>query len=893
MKKKGKQILKSTKKCAPVLWGKFSAPRIPLILYALLISQFVLAQSPKVSLKVEKSGIEQILKEINKQTGYNYLLNHEQIPKDISITVDIKNLTIEKALDECLKNLSLGYEIKNKVIIIKPKHAKANTTETNALYQTIRGRIVDRESKFSLPGANVIILNSSPLIGSVTDQNGNFKLEKVPIGRHSLKTSYIGYEELIVPEILVGSAKEVVLNLQMTESASELKEVIVRPYSKGEAKNDMATVSARSFSVEESQRYAGSVGDPGRMALSFAGVNTDDDASNQIVIRGNSPNSMLWQLEGVQIPIPNHFVMEGWDAGYVSLLNTKILGPSDFYTGAFPAEYGNSTSGVFDLTFRNGNNQKCENTFEFGMLGVDLTTEGPFSKNYNGSYLINYRYSTFALMNLIGVRIGGDLLPEYTDLSYKFYLPTNKAGTFSIWGLGGHAYVGDIPEKDSTLWDSMPYLRNGYETKTNMAATGITHTFFPDKKSYFKTIISFAGNNSIDKGFELNDDYRNENNYSEILSSSALRFSSSYNRKITSNLTARAGFIYSKLFYKYKSNTFREMADTSFWIEDLNSSGKSENIQAYFQTKYRVFKNLTINAGVHSMYFKLTNEHTLEPRAGFRLSMRNNQSINGGFGVHSKHDYLMTYFTIFKDENGNVEYRNRDLKLQKSMHYVLGYSKMFGSDIKLLIETYYQHLWNLPVSPDSSKTWTSLDGNTGQFEFVSEGKGRNYGIEFTLEKYFTNNYYFLLTSTLYSAKYKPLDGNWYNSRYNNSYLIKALGGKEFNLQNNNILGTNMRFIWTGGRRITPIDRSKVGAEDYDILDHKRTNEKMLSPYLRLDIGVSYKINNAKLAHVLSLDIQNTTNRQNVGGGFYDYYTLDLIEYTLQGIIPVFSYKIEF
>src|SRR6476660_8936810 len=216
----------------------------------------------------------------------------------------------------------------------------------NAQTQTLRGTVTDYDSKFPLVGVNVILYRDSVIAKVVsTDENGNFKMENVPVGRNKIKFSYIGYEEQTMDNVIVTSGKEVVLNVAMNESVHEINEVVVSAFKPGETRNEMATVSARPFTIEETDRYAGSRGDPARMASNFAGVQGADDSRNDIVIRGNSPGGVLWRLEGVDIPNPNHFSVPGTTGGPVSMLNSKTLGNSDFFTGAFPAEYGNATGG--------------------------------------------------------------------------------------------------------------------------------------------------------------------------------------------------------------------------------------------------------------------------------------------------------------------------------------------------------------------------------------------------------------------------------------------------------------------------------------------------------------------------------------------------------------------
>ena len=132
--------------------------------------------------------------------------------------------------------------------------------------------------------------------------------------------------------------------------------------------------------MKKRKRYAGAIDDPARMVSAFAGVNGNAEGDNDIVVRGNSPRGILWRLEGVEIPNPNHFASEGATGGPINALNSNMLGNSDFYTGAFAPEYGNALSGVFDMKLRNGNNEQREYSATLSVLGTDLTAEGPFKE---------------------------------------------------------------------------------------------------------------------------------------------------------------------------------------------------------------------------------------------------------------------------------------------------------------------------------------------------------------------------------------------------------------------------------------------------------------------------------------------------------------------------------
>jgi hypothetical protein len=324
--------------------------------------------------------------------------------------------------------------------------ALSTKAETNRLSeQTVRGKVIDQDSKSPIIGASVIIVGSNPIMGTSTDLDGNFRIEKVPVGRIELQISYLGYEKKSIPNIVVGSGKEPVLTIEIIESIVKLEDIVVTGQRrKQEALNEMATVSAKVFTVEETKRYAGTFNDPARMVSAFAGVTGDPSGNNDIIVRGNSPKGILWNLEGVEIPNPNHFANEGASGGPINALNGAMLANSDFFSGAFAPEYGNAYSGVFDMKLRTGNNEKQEYSLSGGALGFDGTIEGPIKEGYGGSYLVNYRYSSLGLLDDLGI-VDFFGVPKYQDISFKINLPTQNAGSFSIFGLGG---LSSIDQKD-------------------------------------------------------------------------------------------------------------------------------------------------------------------------------------------------------------------------------------------------------------------------------------------------------------------------------------------------------------------------------------------------------------------------------------------------------------
>ncbi|MBN1182514.1 MAG: carboxypeptidase-like regulatory domain-containing protein [Bacteroidales bacterium] len=850
-------------------------------------------QNERYTIQLKDATLADAMKQLKNKSGYNYIVNNESI--DLSIKRDITE--VNKTVEEILKSISniyqINYEFDEKVIIITKKEVKPVQSKNKAeLYQTIKGTVNDRDSKMPLVGATVAVMDVSPIIGTITDMDGNYKLTEVPIGRHIIQVKYLGYEDLMIPEILVGSGKEVVLNLQLMESLKNLEGVTITA-TKGEPKNEMANVSARSFSTEETKRYAASISDPARMALVFAGVATGNDASNEIVIRGNSPNAMLWRLEGVEIPSPNHFAEEGWSAGYVSILSANMVGKSDFYTGAFPADYGNALSGVFDISLRNGNTEKREYTFQAGVLGVDFALEGPYSSHYNGSYLINYRYSTFSILNNLGIKISGDDLPTYQDLSFNFHLPTKKAGNFSFWGIGGlgDAFASAYP--DSADWEFTDN-RNDDITKTGMYASGITHIYFTDDKSYIKSVISASGNMSEDGQIRLEDDLvTRTKEYTELQKLNYLHFTSMYNRKFNKNMTFRTGFIYSQLYYDFYAAGIIDRSNDE-WDTFLDEEDNMGMLQAFSQAKYRLNDEITINGGLHYTQLLLNNSYSIEPRMGISWKFAKNQALAFGYGIHSRNESVSTYFIRIPDNQDGYTQPNKKLELKRASHYVLSYDNSLTSDIHFKMETYYQYLKKLPVPNNPDKILSPMNGyRTNEDTLVSEGNGRNYGVELTLEKYFTKNYYFLITSSLFKSEYQPLNKRWYSTLYDIGYVNNLVGGKEFKLKNNNLIGLNVKLIWSGGKRDTPINYEESDIEGYVIYFTDSLFMIKQPYYLRLDLGISYSINKPKSTHVISFDLQNATNRKNI---FYEAYDVEMQKKAtmyMAGTIPILNYRIEF
>ncbi len=590
------------------------------------------------------------------------------------------------------------------IILVISSFSQLYSNNTN-LTQVIRGKVIDRDSKYSIPGVNVIIQNSSPALGASTDSEGNFVIMNVPIGRYNIEFIYIGYEPLVISNVLMGSGKEVVLNAELFESIIESDAIVVKAQVTKEIPvNEMASVSARAFTVEETGRYAASINDPARMALSFAGVtNSGSDAMNEIVIRGNSPRGMLWNIEGVAVTNPNHFAEEGNTGGAIGLISNNMLDNSDFLTGAWPASFGNALSGIFDINFRKGNASTYEHAFQFSPLGVDISSEGPLSFLDGASYLVNYRYSTLSIFDAVGISIieKNKGLPDFQDLSYKLFLPTKNWGVFSIWGIGGLSNtISESEIMTGQTYDNREYSyleEEGEKVSSDIGIAGITHMYFVDKKSFLKTALSFSGTRmNLEEEGLINNELQKVN-IIEFKNNKSV-FSTLYNRKFNAKNTFQMGFILTTLRYNSKSREYNEKIDEM--VKYVDASANSNLYQGFIQSKYKLSKRFTLFSGLHGSYFEFNDKYTIEPRLSVKWIMTDKQSLSFGVGFHSQINPLSLY--LMEDNTGSK--LNRDLDFLKARHFVASYDNMFFDQWRVKLELYYQDLYNIAIAKDTLDT---------------------------------------------------------------------------------------------------------------------------------------------------------------------------------------------
>lgn len=746
------------------------------------------------------------------------------------------------------------------------------------LTQTIRGTVIDKQTQGVLPGAVISILNTSPLVVAGTNENGKFRFDSVPLGRKQIKISLIGYKEKVQTVILT-SGKEIVMNVEIEENVMQGEEVtITAEIDKTKSNNKMATVSSRVFSTEEAGRYAGSRGDPARMAANFAGVSGANDSRNDIIIRGNSPLGVLWRLNGLDIPNPNHFGSMGSSGGPISILNNNTLDNSDFMSSAFPADYGNATAGVFDLKMRSGNNEKNEFLAMIGFNGFELGAEGPFSKKKkNASYMVNYRYSTLSVFNYLGIDFGtGSAVPQYQDLSFKIDLPTKRAGKFSVWGIGGLSFSELLQKQQSKDNNLYGYSGRNMFFRSNVGAGGVSHTYLINSSSYIKTNIGVSGQYNLITADRVDTTTKPETvrpEYRNISFTNKVIGNITYNKKINSKNFFNAG-----VYLDFYHTSFVDSIDSygTGFVTLRNYTGNTNLCRGFIQWKHNFTEKLYLNTGFTYQYLFLNNSQSPEPRLGLKYEINKKQSVSLGAGLHSQVQPLYIYFATANLGNGNVKETNRNLDFTKAAHAVLAYDINLFNSVRIKSELYYQYLYKIPVRsrPDYfSAANLGADFNSPNVDsLLSNGTGSNYGIELTLEKFYSKGYYFLVTASVFQSKYKGSDGVIRNTAFNGNYVFNALAGKEFKIKEKHIIAFDIKTTYSGGKRYVPIDLPASIFTNTEVRDGSQAYQPQYDPYFRIDVKPSYKLNTKRFTHEISVDIQNVTKHNNIFQQQYDLNT---------------------
>ena len=774
--------------------------------------------------------------------------------------------------------------------------------------QTIKGSVTDAITGEALIGAAVKVAELKDA-GGITNIDGEFSITITQPGRYTIETSYMGYEPSVLKEVLVAGAKDVVLDITLRESSTDMNEVVIKPrVNKESTVNPTALVGGMMLSMEEASRYAGGYNDPARLVTAFAGVAGQGDG-NGISVHGNAPQFMQYRLEGVEVFSPNHFA-DLYSAGFgmVSALNSNVITNSDFFVSTFNSSYNNALSGVFDVRMRTGNNSKYENGVQVGTVGIEWTSEGPISKKNNSSFIFNYRYgfSTIARKLKLIDTYGSQY--DFQDLSFKLNFPTKKAGTFSAFALGFIDKSWDV-ELDIEDIHSI-YDASDQEGSLYNALLGASHKIHFDNKWTWRTTAAYnMQHNKVDMeywglnfdanhkpiGFEGKDypfSYLKQNEDRAV-------FNTELSKQVTPRWLLQLGGEYSHRFFdlnfRTAENVYEPVSPTPYYATKDNTGLAS----IFWSNLWKPADNLSFNIGLSGSYFLLSKDFSIEPRASMKWEPGKRHSISLGYGLHSMIEKLDAYF--FRNADGTMA--NKDLGLSKAHHLLTTYMYKFTDNLNLRFNAYYQYGFDTPVGINGS-TFCTVNRLFNYIEepLVNEGNTRNYGADITLEHYMSRGFYGQVNGSLFKSEYRGLDKKWRNQLYDRGYMVKVLGGKEWMIgkRKQDVFNVSVKYTLQGGLRHTPIDvdamKANVAAgiiNDQPIYKEDEAMTLQFDPTSILDLTVSYKINRKNVGHTIAFEGVNILQHETPYAVHYDLGTGQL-RVDKSGIsLPNIYYRIDF
>ncbi len=770
--------------------------------------------------------------------------------------------------------------------------------------QTVRGRVLDALTGQPLPGTRLALWQQDTLRqASSSDAQGHFAFERVPTGRYQLRAERVGYATFRLAELLVEAGKETVLTCLLRESQQRLDEVVIS----GDPGSDLArhaAVSRIELPVEQVRRFPATFYDPARLLAAYPGVVGAHDQGNNVSVRGNSPNSLRWRLEGVDIVNPNHLANAGTlsdrptlSGGGVNMLSAQLLGNSSFLVGAFPVGYGNALGGVYDMRLRAGNNRRRETTLQAGVIGLDLATEGPFRLGKAdsagaASYLINYRYSTVGLLAAMGVPLGDEDI-RFQDLALRLTLPTARLGTFTFFGLGGNNRNVFEADRDSTTWE-IQKDRFDIRFASRLGAAGLTHAV-PVGRGRWQSTVAASALRTTRTADLLTDDLQPQRVENDLLEERKYALATHLEQRAGLRTTWRVGL----------QLTQEEMALTALGGPTSQQPGALVTgqlagwlWQPFAEMQYALLPQLSLQGGLHTTHFSFNQTQAWEPRASILWLINQRQDLRLAYGQHSQLQAPGVYLATFADADGALAQPNRSLDFTRAHHYVLSYQHRWLPALRLRAEVYYQDLYRVPVAavPNSFSALNLLDG-FAPFALANTGTGENYGLDVVLEQLMDRDYYFVLSGSLYESKYRGSDGIRRDTRFNGNYVVNATAGKEWawpgRRDRSRQFGINGRAVYFGGWRETPLDRDASRQQQATIADEARAFENQLADYYKLDLRLLVRRERPRYTRTLALDLQNVTNRRNEAFRTYDFLRDEVVVQRQLGIIPVLTYRVDF
>lgn len=759
-------------------------------------------------------------------------------------------------------------------------------------YQSIQGRVVDKETQEPLSGVLIYVEDTNPITSVFSDADGFFWLSNVPLGRQTIKAESQNYATFYTDNLMVRPSKQIYLSIELRKAFKVSQSGWANDVRENLAINSSSVASTRSFSDEETNRYPGSIDDVGRMTLAFPGVQSVKDSENDVIVRGNYSNRSAWRLEGIDVPNLNQFARIGNGSGGISILNAALLGSSDFVSGTHATEYGNVQAGLFDLNFKEANLYDREYSIWVDLFSIGASTNGPIKKGQS-SYLVNYRYSTLGVLGALGLPLVRENAAfSFQDLSFnlKFHSVDRRHST-SIFGVGAKGDGIWTIKEDTADWRTLLDYTN-VDYHTGLGLVGLTHYFKINSQSYLKFGASGSVTLYIDN--QENGLMKNQRTLTNEYTHFRYNLTADYYNKLTDFVQLKAGIkgmgiIYDLNYqeYDYAKEKLNVLLDDKGYSTFL--------IQSYIQSTFNIGDRMKINTGVHSMFFTLNNTYTIEPRFSIQYQLAKSSKIYGAYGLYGKTLPIGTYLLNLTDENGIEDKHNLDLPIPQAHQATVGFRQVIGENFLIQTEFYYQRTFGAPISTDSNRNYWLYNyrDHYGSTVMTPNSIGENYGVELTMEKAFRKGYFILGSASLFRSQYITPEGERRSTSTDNLYLVSLSGAKEFYFKKGLTFQLGLKAMLRGGKRYVPVDLDASILADHLVLDHNQGFTGRTKPYFRLDTRIAIRKDMPTWSFLFEIALQNTTLYKNLLQ--YEYNRIDktINERWDTGILPVARFQVDF
>jgi hypothetical protein len=753
--------------------------------------------------------------------------------------------------------------------------------------QTVQGKITERGSGQPVAGAQVVLLKQSEVqLSAVSNDQGLFRLENIPVGRYKLEVNHVAFYNFST-ELFVQSAKAVAIDVTLLERTRQLEDVTIS----ASGKPRYSTPGVQELSVEKTTRLAANYFDPVRVTTSFPGVVIANDQNNAIIVRGNSPDGLLWRLNGLDILNPNHLSNAGTlndrpasNGGGVNILSTQMLGTTRFINGNYAPAYGNFQSAVVDMDLRESQSRTMEHTAQASLLGLDYASEGAIVQE-KLSYTFNARYSTVGLLSQMGVDFGGEAI-GFQDVAGQLVYRTQGNGVLKLFFIAGNS-KNDFKARPEDEWEedkdrfNIRYTGNtiisGLSFVTPLRNEAMLKTGVAYSVSRQKRYADFTGTPEPGRW----DDFS--------MRGSLLSQYIAFSKRISPTAWLEIG----NYVNVYSSDIFLQEIPRLFNCmfcalpnKGLDGTFETWQLATYAQLRKRFSEKWNVMLGVRGVKTEMYSTYRVEPRAELQFDINEQQALSLNYSGFSQLQNPAIYLSA----------QNAALTPTRTHHGSLNYSRLMKNDVMLRTTAYYQYLQDVPVEPGSTFSVLNLMDVQARGGLVNDGLGRNYGVDISAEKSFYDNFYFMTGGSVYQSEYRDGTGTWQNTRFNGSYTVNLAAGKEWSKskrETRRSFAVDTRLLYLGGLYEMPI-LEYFSAENGNTVFYEPAGfTEKIPDYTRLDLRLSWRKHKPRYTRTLSLDIQNVLSLKNTAYHYYDGFQQKRVAQEHLGIIPILAYRVEF